>query len=172
MEYGTTAHNRSVCASPPVGGSGYAKMQSGLRPLCIFAPPHFCGCWNASRSFIATAKTSHTAGTLCDKTKIYIRDNISSIYEIKEKKDKGFKSGFLLLYSFRACVRQAHQPNKGWLLFAFNKLKRHDSSKNICVEECAFGAVGIIIWLNVVKIWRNGAFRKKSIAKSRLIMVI
>jgi hypothetical protein len=28
------------------GGSGYAKMQSGLRPLCIFAPPHFCGCWN------------------------------------------------------------------------------------------------------------------------------
>jgi len=23
------------------GGSGYAKMQSGLRPLCIFTPPHF-----------------------------------------------------------------------------------------------------------------------------------
>jgi hypothetical protein len=28
--------------------------------------PHFCGCWNAPRSLIATAKTSYTAGTLCD----------------------------------------------------------------------------------------------------------
>jgi hypothetical protein len=46
------------------GGSGYEKPQSGLRPLCGFSPPHFFGCWNASRSFIATAKTSHTAGTL------------------------------------------------------------------------------------------------------------
>jgi hypothetical protein len=33
--------------------------------LCGFPPPHFCGCWNASHSFIATAKTSYTAGTLC-----------------------------------------------------------------------------------------------------------
>jgi hypothetical protein len=41
MVYARTSHNRSVYASPPVGGSGYAKMQSGLRPLCIFAPPHF-----------------------------------------------------------------------------------------------------------------------------------
>ena len=60
---GRTAHNRSVCASQPYGGSGYVKMRSGLRPLCIFTPPHFYGCWNASRSFIATAKTSHTAKT-------------------------------------------------------------------------------------------------------------
>jgi hypothetical protein len=66
MEYGPTAHNRTVYASPPVGGSGYEKPQSGLRPLCGFSPPHFCGCWNASRSFIATAKTSYTAGTLCE----------------------------------------------------------------------------------------------------------
>jgi hypothetical protein len=49
----------------PLGGSGYEKPQSGLRPLCGFSPPHFCGCWNASRSFIATAKTSYTAETLC-----------------------------------------------------------------------------------------------------------
>jgi hypothetical protein len=40
MEYGQTAHNRTVYASPPVGGSGYEKPQSGLRPLCGFSPPH------------------------------------------------------------------------------------------------------------------------------------
>ena len=27
--------------SPPMGGSGSAKPQSGLRPLCGFATPHF-----------------------------------------------------------------------------------------------------------------------------------
>ena len=64
MVYAQPSHNRSVCASPPNGGSGSAKHQSGFRPLWRFAPPQFCGCWNASRSFIATAKPSHTAGTL------------------------------------------------------------------------------------------------------------
>jgi hypothetical protein len=29
MEYGKTAYNRTVYASPPVGGSGYEKPQSG-----------------------------------------------------------------------------------------------------------------------------------------------
>jgi len=42
----------------------------------------------------------------------------------------------------------------------------------IYIEECAFGAVGIIIWLNVAKIWRKSALRQKSIAKSRLIRII
>jgi hypothetical protein len=36
-----TAHNRTVTASPPFGGSASAKPQSGLRPLCGFAPAHF-----------------------------------------------------------------------------------------------------------------------------------
>jgi len=27
-------------------GLGLRKNAVGLRPLCIFAPPHFCGCWN------------------------------------------------------------------------------------------------------------------------------
>ena len=36
-----TAYNRIVYASPPFGGSGYAKHQSGLRPLWCFAPLHF-----------------------------------------------------------------------------------------------------------------------------------
>jgi hypothetical protein len=34
------SHNRTVTASPPYGGSGYTKTQSGLRPLCVFVPPH------------------------------------------------------------------------------------------------------------------------------------
>jgi len=33
MVYGGTSHNRSVYASPPYGGSGYAKYQSGFA-LC------------------------------------------------------------------------------------------------------------------------------------------
>ena len=32
MVYAPTSHNRSVYASPPYGGSGSAKPQSGLRP--------------------------------------------------------------------------------------------------------------------------------------------
>jgi hypothetical protein len=45
-------------------GRGYEKPQSGYRPLCGFSPPHFCGCWKPAVSFIATAKSSDTAGTL------------------------------------------------------------------------------------------------------------
>jgi predicted nucleotidyltransferase len=41
-------------------------------PLWVFTPPHFCGCWNTSCSFIATAKTSYTTGTLSEiKLDIY-----------------------------------------------------------------------------------------------------
>jgi hypothetical protein len=64
--YGRTAYNRTVYASGAVAPSGYKKPQSALRPLCGFSPPHFCGCWKPSVSFIATAKTSYTAGTLCE----------------------------------------------------------------------------------------------------------
>jgi len=66
VEYAHTSHNRTVCAAPPVGGLGSVKPQSAQAPLWDFTPPHFCGCWNAARSFIATAKTSHTAGTLSE----------------------------------------------------------------------------------------------------------
>jgi hypothetical protein len=34
--------------------------------LWDFSPPHFCGCWKPAVSFIATAKTSYTAETLCE----------------------------------------------------------------------------------------------------------
>jgi hypothetical protein len=39
MEYGRTAYNRSVYASPPYGGSGYEKTQSGYA-LCGFFLRH------------------------------------------------------------------------------------------------------------------------------------
>jgi len=40
MKYGATAHNRTVTASPPYGGSTSTKPCSGLRPLQGFAPAH------------------------------------------------------------------------------------------------------------------------------------
>jgi predicted nucleotidyltransferase len=35
--------------------------------LCVFSPAHFCGCWKPTVSFIATAKTSYTTGTLYER---------------------------------------------------------------------------------------------------------
>jgi hypothetical protein len=66
IKYAPTSPNRSVCASPPYGGSGYVKMQSGLRPLCIFTPPHFLCAGIASQFFYRAQKTSHTAETLSE----------------------------------------------------------------------------------------------------------
>jgi hypothetical protein len=39
-----TAHNRIVYASPPKGGSGSEKPQSGYALYAVFSPPHFWGC--------------------------------------------------------------------------------------------------------------------------------
>jgi hypothetical protein len=36
MVYGGTAHNRTVYASPPVGGSGYEKTQSAYGRCAFF----------------------------------------------------------------------------------------------------------------------------------------
>jgi len=46
--------------SPPMGGSGYAKPQSGLRPLCVFSPPHFAVAVLVSQALIRNRKTSVT----------------------------------------------------------------------------------------------------------------
>jgi hypothetical protein len=49
--------NRSVYASPPVGGSGYAKTQSGLRPFVRFcSATFFCARKNASHFSLSGAK--------------------------------------------------------------------------------------------------------------------
>jgi hypothetical protein len=58
MEYARTAHNRTVYASPPVGGSGYEKPQSALRPLWGFSPPHFASPGLAMQALIRAGKTS------------------------------------------------------------------------------------------------------------------
>jgi hypothetical protein len=62
-----TSHNRTVYASPPVGGSGYGFARSvGLRPRShAKPPPQFVGPGNATHFLIRAAKPSYTAGTLC-----------------------------------------------------------------------------------------------------------
>jgi hypothetical protein len=47
-------------------GLGLRKTAVGLRPLCGFSPAHFFVCWKPTVSFIGLAKTSYTAGTLCE----------------------------------------------------------------------------------------------------------
>jgi hypothetical protein len=70
MEYAPTAHNRTVSASPPVGGSGYGLPRSfryapfplsDCRVSGIFAPAQFVGPENAPHFLIRAAKPSHTA---------------------------------------------------------------------------------------------------------------
>jgi len=46
--------------SAPMGGSGYAKPQSGLRPLCGFSPPHFAAAGLATQALLRSRKTSVT----------------------------------------------------------------------------------------------------------------
>jgi hypothetical protein len=49
--------NRSVTASPPFGGSGYEKTQSGLRPFVrFFSATIFCARKNAARFSSSGAK--------------------------------------------------------------------------------------------------------------------
>jgi hypothetical protein len=66
MGYGTTAHNRSVNASPPVGGSGFRVARSlRFAPFPRHTPPTFCQPWSLLRkALIRAGKTSSTAGTL------------------------------------------------------------------------------------------------------------
>jgi hypothetical protein len=64
MVYARTSHNRTVYASPPVGGSGYGFARSWLRHSHAKPPPHFVGPAFATQTLIRAAKTSYTAGTL------------------------------------------------------------------------------------------------------------
>jgi hypothetical protein len=54
--------------------------------LWDFSPPHFCGCWKLTVSFIATAKTSYTAGTL-DEIKT---ENIRRMRRIRAAQEEYF----------------------------------------------------------------------------------
>jgi hypothetical protein len=52
-----TAYNKAVTASPPYGGSGYTKTQSGLRPFVRFcSATFFCARKNASHFSLSGAK--------------------------------------------------------------------------------------------------------------------
>jgi hypothetical protein len=61
---GFTSHNRSVCASPPVGGSASIRLGQSLRSFPRLIPAHLGG--TKPYGFLyGAAQTSHTAGTLC-----------------------------------------------------------------------------------------------------------
>jgi hypothetical protein len=57
VEYAPTSHNRTVYASPPVGGSGSVHLGQSLYSFPRFTPPTFLQA--------LACKTSHTAGMLC-----------------------------------------------------------------------------------------------------------
>jgi hypothetical protein len=57
LENQKTALNRTVTASPPYGGSGYTKTQSGLCPFVRFCvATFFCARKNATHFFLSGAK--------------------------------------------------------------------------------------------------------------------
>jgi hypothetical protein len=55
MEYGGTAHNRTVYASPPVGGSASEKPQSGYAICGVFLR-HILARRNAAHCFMGGPK--------------------------------------------------------------------------------------------------------------------
>src|SRR5215471_19285413 len=57
MEYGQTAHNRIVYASPPYGGSGYEKPCSGFALCTVFLRHSFLRPKNASHFPYRAQKT-------------------------------------------------------------------------------------------------------------------
>jgi hypothetical protein len=62
MVYGTTAHKVCICFGRS-SALGLQKTAVGLRPLCVFSPPHF-GPPQTCGLLYGRAKTSYTAGTL------------------------------------------------------------------------------------------------------------
>ena len=72
------------------GGSGYAKMQSGLRPLCIFAPPHFCGCWNCFAIPSSQPQKRRLPVHVVRHAQIDMRGNIYYIYGLKKEEECAF----------------------------------------------------------------------------------
>jgi hypothetical protein len=67
IKYGRTAYNRTVNASPPVGGSASTKHQSALRAFVVFCSSKvFCARKILRIFLIGHKKPSFTAGTLCE----------------------------------------------------------------------------------------------------------
>jgi hypothetical protein len=85
MKYGQTAYNRTVYASPPVGGSASTTARSlRFAPFPRRCSGTFCQPWSLLRkALIRAGKTSHTAGTLGEippKTDSIIYHKIVKIY--------------------------------------------------------------------------------------------
>jgi len=59
-----TSLNRIVYASPPEGGSGYEKPQSGDALCAVLSPPQFVNPAKPTVSLIRVAKPSYTTRTL------------------------------------------------------------------------------------------------------------
>jgi hypothetical protein len=67
-----TSYNRSVYASPPVGGSGFRFARSAAPPT--LHSTHILAGLQTYGLRIRPAKTSYTAGTLCEMgPKIFVR---------------------------------------------------------------------------------------------------
>jgi hypothetical protein len=65
IEYGATSPNRTVYASPPVGGSGFVRIGHGYAIPTANLRYSLSALVFASQSLIRAAKMSQTAGTLC-----------------------------------------------------------------------------------------------------------
>jgi hypothetical protein len=64
MLYGTTAYNRIINASPPDGGSDYAKQQSGDNALCAVLLRHNLPALQTCGLLIRAGKSSFITRTL------------------------------------------------------------------------------------------------------------
>jgi hypothetical protein len=62
MKNGQTSHDRTVCASPSAGGSGYEKPQSGYALCAVFRSHVLPALVLLRKALIRAAKTSLTAG--------------------------------------------------------------------------------------------------------------
>jgi hypothetical protein len=79
MKYADTAHNRSVYAAPPFGGSGFRSPRSVAALLPTAYCTHILPALQTCGLPILAVKTSYTAGTLYDIWIIYF---IKKIYMV------------------------------------------------------------------------------------------
>jgi hypothetical protein len=81
MVYACPSPNRSVCASPPYGGSGYEKPQPAQAPLCGFYPPHFFAPVKMLRIFPYQEGNLRPTGSVEDRA----QKNVSYSQNVKRK---------------------------------------------------------------------------------------
>jgi hypothetical protein len=85
MVYAPTSYNRSVCASPPVGGSGFHSPRSVAALLPTAHSTHSFAGLQTYGLLIRPAKPSHTAGTLCEMGFEFFGKNNVKTLDLKNK---------------------------------------------------------------------------------------